>query len=166
MDGCIPYHCFPVSYLCSSWEEFFTGLPGKQNQTAMKNSLSLARPLLIVFIILNGLFITSKSLLTKWGFDQAVLLGGNLLVFAVVFISFLLLYKAIHSSNPQSFVRAMYGSFIVKFFLIAIAAFVYIQVTKKDVNKPALFTTMGLYLVYTFIEISMLMKLLKSKKNA
>jgi len=34
------------------------------------------------------------------------------------------------------------------------------------VNKAALFTCIGLYFVYTFIEISVLLKLLKQKKNA
>jgi hypothetical protein len=50
--------------------------------------------------------------------------------------------------------------------VIAIAAFIYIQMAKKEVNKPALFACMGLYLVYTFIEISTLTKMLKQKKNA
>jgi hypothetical protein len=55
---------------------------------------------------------------------------------------------------------------MIKFFLIAIAAFVYIMVAKKNLNKPALITCMGLYLVYTFVEVSSLQKLLKQKKNA
>jgi len=37
---------------------------------------------------------------------------------------------------------------------------------KKDLNKPALFACMALYLVYTFVEVSSLQKLLKQKKNA
>ena len=105
-------------------------------------------------------------MLENWDADQAVLLVGNLIVFATVFVSYFLLQKAIFSPNPQSFIRAMYGSFIIKFFLLALAAFVYIMVTKKEVNKPALFTCVGIYFIYTFIEIAALMKLLKEKKNA
>jgi len=37
---------------------------------------------------------------------------------------------------------------------------------KKDVNKPGLFFCMGLYIVYTFIEVSGLMKVNKQKTNA
>jgi hypothetical protein len=40
------------------------------------------------------------------------------------------------------------------------------MITKKEVNKPALFTCVGIYFIYTFIEIAALMKLLKEKKNA
>lgn len=130
------------------------------------NSLKLARPMIIVFILLNAFFITGKNMLAKWGADQQVLIIGNLVVFIMVFISFLLQQRSLQSNNGQAFVRAMYGSFIIKFFVLAIAAFVYIQITKKNVNKPALFACMGLYLVYTFLEINALMKLLKQKKNA
>lgn len=105
-------------------------------------------------------------MLVKWNADQDVLVVGHLLVFTTALVSFLLLQKAIGSANPQAFVRAMYGSFIIKFFVLALAAFIYIMVTKQNVNKPALFGCIGLYFIYTFIEIGALMKLLKQKKNA
>lgn len=105
-------------------------------------------------------------MLAKWGADQGVLIVGNIIVFAMIIISFFLLARSLRSSNAQAFVRAMYVSFLVKFFVLAIAAFVYIQVAKKEVNKPALFACMGLYLIYTFFEVSALMKFLKEKKNA
>lgn len=120
----------------------------------------------IVFVLLNVLLVTGKNLLESWNVDTVVLATGNLLVFVIVLVSYFLLRKAIYSSNPQVFVRAMYGSFMIKFFVLAIGAFIYIQVAGKNVNKQALFINMGLYFVYTFIEISALMKLLKQKKNA
>lgn len=131
-----------------------------------QSNLRLLRPLLILFVFVSGFFVAGRSLLAKWDTDQGVLVWGNLLVFATVITSFLLLRKAIDSPNPQSFVRAMYGSFIIKFFVLALGAFIYIMVAKKDVNKPALFGCIGLYFVYTFFEINALMKLLKEKKNA
>ena len=104
-------------------------------------------------------------MLVKWNADQSVMIIGNILVFATVLLSFFLLNKAIYSSNPQAFVRAMYGSFIIKFFVLALAAFIYIMVAGKNVNKAGLFTCIGLYFIYTFIEISVLLKLLKQRKN-
>ena len=131
-----------------------------------KSSLKPIRPLLVFFVVLTGLFVAGKNMLEKWGLDQDVLILGNLLLFVVTLSSYLVTYKGLNSSNPQAFVRSMYGSFMIKFFIIAIAAFIYIRVTGKTVNKSALFTCMGLYLVYTFIEVSVLTKLLKEKKNA
>jgi small neutral amino acid transporter SnatA (MarC family) len=122
--------------------------------------------MILVFILLNAFLIAGKNMLARWEIDQSVVIIGNLILFLVSLSSFLLTRKSLASPNPNSFMRAMYGSFIIKFFVCAIAAFVYIMMTKKNVNKPALITCMALYLVYTFIEVSSLTKLLKQKKNA
>ena len=53
-----------------------------------------------------------------------------------------------------------------KTFLLAGVAFVYIMVNKKEVNKPGLFSAWDYILVYTFIEVSGLMKVNKQKTNA
>jgi len=126
-------------------------------------------PLLLVFIILNGFFLFGKDFLEKNKIDHLVLIGGNLVVFIASALSFYISYRSINAKNPNASLRSMYGSFMIKFFLIATAAFVYIMVVKKNVNKPALIICMGLYLVYTFIEVSSLQKMLRQKsrdKNA
>jgi len=122
--------------------------------------------MLLVFILLNVFLITARQWIVNKGADQEVLIIGNLLLFVISVITFLITYRSLQSSNPNAFVRAMYGGFIIKFFTVAIAAFVYIMITKKNVNKPALFACMLLYVIYTFIEVKALMGLLKKKKNA
>lgn len=123
-------------------------------------------PLLLLFIFLNSFFLLGKSFLNKQGVDHLVLIGGNLILFVATALSFYISQRSLTSANPSSSVGSLYGSFMAKFFIIAIAAFVYIMVAKKNLNKPALFICMGLYLVYTFVEVSSLQKLLKQKKNA
>ena len=130
-----------------------------------KNLLQSLRPLVIIFILLNAVFITAKSWLAKKGVDQEILIVGNLILFVVSLSAFLLTNKSLKSSNPNAFVRAMYGSFIIKFFVVAIAAFIYIMVAKKNVNKPALIACAGLYIIYTGLETRALMKTLRQKKN-
>jgi hypothetical protein len=122
--------------------------------------------MILVFVVLNGFFIAGKNMLARWDADQSVLIVGNLILFFVSFTSFLLTRRSLSSPNPNVFVRAMYGSFMIKLFVCAVAAFIYFMSVKKNVSKPALFICMGLYIVYTFIEVSSLTKLLKEKKNA
>ena len=117
------------------------------------NSIKPIRPLLLIFVLVSAIIFFAKDQLLKWSVDRDVLMMGNLIVFITILLSYFLLNKALNSTNPQAFVRAMYGSFIVKFFILAITAFVYIMVVKKDVNKPALFACIGLYFIYTFIEV-------------
>lgn len=61
--------------------------------------------------------------------------------------------------------RSAYSSIMFKFFLAAIAAFIYIAVYKKELNKAGLFICMGLYLAYTFLEVSVLTRILRQKPN-
>ena len=131
-----------------------------------KDLLRLLRPLLIIFILINAFAITGNNWLEKNSVDQSVLIAGNLLLFLVSLTAFLITYRSLRSSNPQAFVRAMYGSFMIKFFLIAIVAFVYIMIARKNVNKPGLIACGILYIVYTVLETGALMKLLKQRKNA
>jgi hypothetical protein len=97
--------------------------------------------------------------------DFRVLLGGNGLLFVVGLISLRMNVKAMMHQSVQVFLRLVYGSFILKFFVLAVVAFVYIAVFKKAVNKPALFGCFGLYFIYTFLEVRSVMKLSK-KPNA
>jgi len=122
-------------------------------------------PVIFFFIALNGFFISGKNMLAKWGVDQGVVIVGNLLLFVITLLSFWLGQRGLKNPNPHAFVRSVYSSIMIKLFACIIAAFVYISIYKSNLNKPALFICMGLYLVYTFIEVSVLMKLLKEKTN-
>lgn len=122
-------------------------------------------PVVFFFIALNGFFISGKNMLARWGVDQDVMIIGNLLLFIITLLSFLLAQKGLKNPNPHAFVRSVYSSMMIKLFICIIAAFIYISMYRDNLNKPALFTCMGLYLVYTFMEVSILMKLLKEKTN-
>ena len=123
-------------------------------------------PVIVLFVVLNAIFIAGKTVMERWGVDQGVLIIGNGILFLITLMSFTLAQKGLNSPNSHAFVRAVYGSVMIKLFLCLIAAFIYISTNKGNLNKPALFTCMGLYLVYTFMEVSALMKLLRVKKNA
>ena len=120
----------------------------------------------IFFVLFSGLLVTGRAWITRNDFDADVLIVGNLALCLVMLLSFMVTSRSLESKNPHSFVRAIYGSFIIKFFILAIAAFAYIMAQRKEVNKPALFVCMGLYVVYTFFEVSALFRLLKQKRNA
>jgi hypothetical protein len=122
-------------------------------------------PIAIVFIILNGLFLTGRNWLERMGVNNEVLIIGNLILFLATLLSFIVYMRSLKGSGGGAAVRGMYGSFIIKFFTCLVAAFAYIMIAKKDLNKPALIVCMGLYIVYTVVEISSLQKLLKQKKT-
>lgn len=122
-------------------------------------------PIVLLFIILNSFFIAGRGMLERWGASQNVLIGGNLLIFGLTFFSFVLAERGLQNKNPHAFVRAVYSSVLLKLFIGIIAAFIYIAIEKKNLNKPGLFTVMGLYLVYTFLEVRVLTRMLKKKNE-
>lgn len=122
-------------------------------------------PVVLLFIIVNSLAISLRARWAAWNVSQELLIYGNLFLFAVTFISFLIAKRGLQKSNPHAFVRSIYGSIMFKLFLCLIAAFVYISIYKKELNKPAFFACMGLYLVYTFLEVSILTYLLRRRPN-
>jgi hypothetical protein len=122
-------------------------------------------PLIFLFLGLTLIFF-----LLQWSFndepvDYRVLLGGNSLLFLVGVISSQMNTRAMKHKHTQGFLRLVYGAFIMKFFVLAIVAFIYIAIFKKMINKPALFGCLGLYFIYTFIEMRSVMKMSK-KPNA
>ena len=131
----------------------------------LRNKFRDFAPIALLFVILNGLFIGLQARLLAWNIDQDVLIIGNLFLFIITFFSFLIAQRGLQHQNPQVFMRSVMGSIMVKMFLTIIAAFIYIAIYKKGLNKPGLFICMGLYLVYTFLEVSVLTRILRRKPN-
>ena len=119
-------------------------------------------PSVILFLLLNGLFLFFERERAEYGFSTQVLLWGNVFLFGLSIISFLLQQKAAKSTSPQLIVRYFYISFLIKLMLVATIALIYAKTAAK-VNKVSVIACMVFYMVYTFIEISMLLKAGKQK---
>lgn len=131
-----------------------------------KTNLRPIRPVLIIFLMLNTFFLLGREWLQNKGFNTDVLVIANIFLVLLAIVSFLMTRRSLDAKNPNVFVRAIYGSFLMKFFAIAVLAFVYIVViSKKEVNKPALYASLGLYVLYTVLEVRSLLQLLKKPKN-
>ena len=131
----------------------------------MQQSWKHFYPVLLMFIALTAFFLAGGTLLSNWNMDPSVLLWGNAILFAATALSALVSLKGLRAKTGHAAVRSVYGSFMIKFFICVIAAFAYIMTAKKAVNKPALFTCMGLYVVYTVLEVSILTKLSRQRNG-
>ena len=127
--------------------------------------LKAFRPLMLIFIITTALFITSKARFAQWNINADVLIIGNVVLFLATAVSFFLFSRSLGSKNPQAVVRSVYGGVFSKMMICLITVFIYISIVGKEVNKAGIFGCMFLYLLYTTIEVMVLMKLSKQKKN-
>jgi len=130
-----------------------------------KRPLKSFAPILVLFVVLNAFLLTARSLLEQWGIDREVVIAGNAILFIITLVSFMVSLRGLRNTNPHAFVRAVYSGVMLKLFGSAIIAFIYISASGRELNKPALFACMGLYLVYSFVEVSILTKLLRTKPN-
>jgi hypothetical protein len=128
--------------------------------------LKIFLPILIVFLLVNVFQVVFSKILDRFHIDQGVVMIGNLILFGVTVLSFLLYQKAMVAGNTQNFIKNVYGGMFLKFFVCIIAAFIYIFNARLAVNQIGVFILMFLYLVYTFLEISVLMKNSKHRRNA
>jgi hypothetical protein len=122
-------------------------------------------PIVLIFIILNALFISGKIFFEKKGIDSTVLIAANAVLFISNFITVILLQRSFANTNPNVFVRSMMLGTIIKLFVIAIALVGYMLATKKDANKPAIYISIALYFLYLIVEVSIVLKLNKQKNG-
>lgn len=119
----------------------------------MKKFLPLTLVFFIAFILL---FFFRKTLVAN-GFDASFLQGANLLIFTVTILGFLILNGTGKSKSIRSVTTGIYASFILKFFVTIAALFIYLSVS-KEINQKAVFTAMGLYILYSAVEVYQLLK--------
>ena len=120
-------------------------------------------PIVLVYIISNGIIFFSKRW-TNANIDTDVLMIGNTVLLTATLVSFFLYNRSLKHNQPAAFLRYIYSGMFIKMLICLFAAFIYIAST-NNVNKPALFGCMFLYFVYTFIEVSILLRLSKQQKD-
>jgi hypothetical protein len=123
-------------------------------------------PAILIFLLVIALTVTLNAQWQQWEVDTSLLLYGNLLLFVVTFFSWVFHRKALQAGNTAAFLRNVYSAMLFKLFICLTVFFVFASLTKDPINKPALFSLMFLYLVYTFTELSVLLKYAKRKSDA
>jgi hypothetical protein len=125
------------------------------------------RPIAAVFIVVALLSLLARTwLAAQWNLDGLVLLVGNIVLFLATAFSFYLYSKALRNNNVQVFLRMMYSSLLIKMAFCLIATFVYLYFVGKEVNKAGIIACLVLYMIYTYLEVKVLMRLMKnSPKN-
>ena len=122
-------------------------------------------PLLLIFIVINAVLVIQPRLAERLRIDSNVAIFGNIILFAATAVSFFMYQKSLKNNRVQVFLRMIYGGMMIKMMICLFAAFVYILSVGKAVNKAGIFFCMFLYVVYTVVEMTALMKLSKLNKN-
>ena len=123
-------------------------------------------PIVLIFLAVTLLCFIIPGTLANWSIDSNVLLIGNIILFIATLISLGFYRRSLSNDHAPFFMRMIYSAMFTKLLICIFSAFIYIVTYKKNVSKGAIFACMFLYFVYTFVELAMVMKLSKGKKNA
>ncbi len=131
----------------------------------MKNRNKIFFPIVAIFVILNAMLIVFRKALETKGFDTDVLIVSNLLLFLLCVAGVYLQQKGLSSKGTPAFLKSVYSAMMLKMFVCIIIFFIYAYFS-ESVNQPALFASMGLYVIYTAFEVGILMSTVRKKKHA
>ncbi|MFM8806031.1 MAG: hypothetical protein ACKOD1_01590, partial [Sphingomonadales bacterium] len=120
------------------------------------------------FICLGASMLLLSAVQYAWLAPTAirVVATANLLLYGLTLFLFRRTRKSFTDPNLHVSVRAIMSGFMIKFFVLAVAALVYIFSMRKEVSVPALLTSALLYVVYTAVEIKALLRFLKKSDHA
>lgn len=122
-------------------------------------------PVIFLWILINIFLFLGNNWLSRNGFSVDFITAANTILFLLSMAGFWIQRRNIHSSNAHAFVRGVMGSMLVKMLLIIAALFIFIFVAEGQINQPALFTAMAIYVLYTIVEVYQLMNLARKKSD-
>ncbi|MBS1946209.1 MAG: hypothetical protein JST47_00435 [Bacteroidetes bacterium] len=122
-------------------------------------------PIVIVFLVAAITLIAGRFFFPSTIKSFDALAVGNVILLVAAFFSFRFYQKAIGNDNTMVFLRMVYSAMLLKM-LLCIAAVLMYAFMSKPIDKLAILVFFGLYFVYTFAEIKIVLRLNKKKKNA
>jgi FtsH-binding integral membrane protein len=129
----------------------------------MSFSFRSVLPLCLTFLFLTAIIFTANIFYTEKNIDYPVVMGGNCLFFLISLFVFRMQYLAMHNKNPQVFIRSVMGGMLIKVFGCVIAVVAYYFISGPAFNKPAVYISMVIYIIYLVVEVRTIMKLNKTK---
>ena len=110
--------------------------------------------ILFLFVLANTILLFAYSYYgVSTSFNLKFIMVLNLMLFSMSIYNYIRIRK-LDVNNPSAMVRSVMVGTLIKMMIFAGAALVYATQKKAPVGYPTLLTSMGLYLIYTWIEIS------------
>lgn len=110
-------------------------------------------PIIVIFILVNTFCLIFQKFLIGNNIDPMVLLGANIILFLLSVIALIMHLKAVKNTNPNVFVRSVMAASFIKFMVVALVTVAYLALAKENRSIYAVIASMGLYVIYTILEI-------------
>lgn len=118
-----------------------------------------AIPFISVFVLVTGFSIALQSRLEANTINPAVVLGANTLLFLFSLVNIYFQKKNINNANQSAVIRGVMVGTFLKLMGLAAAALIYLIAAGSGRSVNAVFIGMGLYIVYTWLEVRISLRL-------
>lgn len=116
-----------------------------------------------IFVLVNVLAFAFKAILISGNVSLPALFYGNAWLLAVTWLSFYFELKGVREKNTHAFFRYVYTGMLLKMFLSIAVVLVYALTNRKAITPMVVLLWLVLYIAYTAVEISGLLKVNKEK---
>ncbi|NCT94033.1 MAG: hypothetical protein GXC72_06400 [Chitinophagaceae bacterium] len=125
----------------------------------MISSRKVFFPLVGFFLVANGAATIFQQQLLSWKIDNGVVISANLLLFLLTLLGLLMQVRAARQQNPNAIVRAVMAGTGLKLIGVATALLIYLKQAGASKSVYAVYVSLGLYLVYTWLEVRIFLQL-------
>lgn len=114
-------------------------------------------PVTALFVLMNTIGLYCIYFFPIKGIKLSFILVVNLMLFVLALFNFWRIQK-MDLSKPNQMVQSVMMGTLIKMMIFAIAALIYSRQNLGPVGLITLFISMGIYLMYTFLEIQWTLK--------
>ena len=121
----------------------------------------LIRPLLILFIMLTSLLLAFQARLVSKKVNVDVVIIANILLFVVSIANIYFQMRSLRNPNlsPSAVIRGLMAGTFLKLMVLAAAVIIYLVAAGENRSINAVFVSMGLYIIYTWLEVKISLRL-------
>jgi hypothetical protein len=116
-----------------------------------------------LFVFVLGFTMLWQDKLTAYKINWVVVEGANAVLFVFTFLNIYFQQKNINNPNQSAVIRGVMAGTFLKLMGLAAAALIYLVVAGESRSVNAVFVGMGLYIIYTWLEVKISLQL-KPKK--
>ena len=118
-----------------------------------RKSANAIAPMLVFFLLVNSFCFLFKDWLDAKAIDHMVVIIANCILFILSLFIFLIHKRSAQNTNPHVFVRSVMAGTFIKLIVIAGAVTAYLITVGENKSVYGIVAGIGLYFVYTFIEV-------------
>lgn len=113
----------------------------------------------MVFVLVTGMLALSWKLLPAKNINPWVVFTANALLLGVSLLNIAYHRASLKKKNPQAVLRSVMASTMVKLFVLAALAMIYLLGAGAGRSVYAVILSMGLYIIYSWMETKILLQL-------